>query len=79
IYQCHGEAARALRHYEEALALAEKSDEPQLLFPCYEGLATLYLDVDDAVQAERYMALAQDTCQRAGLDPDALVVLPFLC
>lgn len=79
IYQCHGEAARALRHYREALALAEKSAEPQLLFPCYEGLATLYLDVDDGVQAERYMELARDTCERAGLDPDALVVLPFLC
>ncbi|MDM0042271.1 adenylate/guanylate cyclase domain-containing protein [Variovorax sp. J22G21] len=79
IYQCHGESARALRHYQEALALAETSAEPQLLFPCYEGLATLYLDVDDGVQAERYMALAQDTCERAGLDPDALVVLPFLC
>ena len=35
--------------------------------------------LDDGVQAERYMALAQDTCERAGLDPDALVVLPFLC
>ncbi|MEP6720089.1 MAG: adenylate/guanylate cyclase domain-containing protein [Variovorax sp.] len=79
IYQCHGESARALHHYQEALALAETSAEPQLLFPCYEGLATLYLDVDDGVQAERYMALAQDTCERAGLDPDALVVLPFLC
>ncbi|MDR6534481.1 adenylate/guanylate cyclase domain-containing protein [Variovorax soli] len=79
IYQCHGESARAMRHYQEALVLAEKSAEPQLLFPCYEGLATLYLDADDGVQAERYMALAQDTCQRAGLDPDALVVLPFLC
>lgn len=79
IYQCHGQSARALQHYQEALALAEKSAEPQLLFPCYEGLATLYLDADDGVQAERYMALAQDTCQRAGLDPDALVVLPFLC
>lgn len=79
IYQCHGESARALRHYQEALALAEKSAEPQLLFPCYEGLATLYLDADDGVQAERYMALARDICDRAGLDPDALVVLPFLC
>ncbi|WP_077000018.1 adenylate/guanylate cyclase domain-containing protein [Variovorax sp. KK3] len=79
IHQCHGDGARAMGHYREALALAEKSGEPQLLFPCYEGLATLYLDVDDGEQAERYMALAQDTCQRAGLDPDALVVLPFLC
>jgi adenylate cyclase len=78
IFQCHGEPARALRHYEEALALAEKTAEPQLLFPCYDGLATLYLDLDDAEQAERYMALARQTCERAGLAPDALIVLPFL-
>ncbi|MBO9514587.1 MAG: tetratricopeptide repeat protein [Variovorax sp.] len=78
IYQCHGDPARALRHYQEALALAEKSGEPQLLFPCYDGLATLHLDLDQGEQAERYMALAQALCERAGLDPDALVVLPFL-
>jgi len=78
IYQCHGEPSRALRYYQEALALAEKSTEPQLLFPCYDGLATLYLDLDDGELAERYMALARDTCDRAGLDPDALIVLPFL-
>lgn len=78
IYQCHGEPARALRHYQEALALAEKSAEPQLLFPCYDGLATLCLDLGDGVRAERYMALAMDICDRAGLDPDALIVLPFL-
>jgi adenylate cyclase len=78
IHQCHGEPARALRYYQEALALAEKSREPQLLFPCYDGLATLYLDLDDGELAERYMGLARDTCDRAGLDPDALIVLPFL-
>ncbi len=78
IYQCHGEPERALRHYQEALVLAEKSGEPQLLFPCYDGLATLYLDLDDYEQADRYMQMARGTCERAGLDPDALVVLPFL-
>ena len=78
IHQCHGEPARALRHYQEALALAEKSAEPQLLFPCYDGLATLYLDLDDGERAGHYMALARDTCDRAGLEPDALIVLPFL-
>ena len=28
--------------------LAEQTGEPQLLFPCYDGLATLYLDAGDA-------------------------------
>ena len=40
IYQCHGEPARAIAYYKEALALAEEAEEPQLLFSCYDGLAT---------------------------------------
>jgi adenylate cyclase len=79
IQQCHGEPARAFASYQEALGLAEKTGEPQLLFPCYDGLATLYLDAGDEAQAEAYLAKAQDVCDRAGLEPDALMVLPFLC
>ena len=78
IYQCHGEPALALGYYEEALALAEQTGEPQLMFPCYDGLATLHLDLDDSAKAEAYMRKARETCDRAGLDPAALVVLPFL-
>jgi len=78
IYQCRGEAPRALQYYAEALGLAEEAGEPQLLFPCYDGLATLHLDLGDQSEAERYLTLAQDLCARAGLDPDALVLLPFL-
>ena len=63
---------------EEALALAEEADEPQLLFPCYDGLATVHLDLGDEAQAEEFMQKAQAVCERAGLEPDALVVLPFL-
>ena len=29
--------------------------------------------------AEAYLAKAQEICERAGLEPDALMVLPFLC
>ena len=48
IHQCHGDHAAGLRLLsQEALALAEEVDEPQLLFPCYDGLATLYLDTGD--------------------------------
>jgi adenylate cyclase len=79
IYQCHGgDSTRALECYREALTLAEAADEPQLLFPCYDGLATLYLEMGDEAQAERFMQKAQAVCERAGLEPDALVVLPFL-
>ena len=79
IHQCHGEHAEAFASYREALALAEQVGEPQLLFPCYDGLATLYLDTGDAAAAEAYLSKAQAVCERAGLEPDALMVLPFLC
>jgi adenylate cyclase len=79
IYQCHGQPDEARRCYLEALALAEQAGEPQLLFPCYDGLATLLLDLGDDAAAEEYMRQAQDICERAGVEPDALMVLPFLC
>jgi adenylate cyclase len=78
IYQCHEELQEALGYYAEAMALAEETGEPQLLFPCYDGLATLYLDLDDPEQAEHYMRKATETCERSGIDPDALMVLPYL-
>jgi adenylate cyclase len=79
IEQCHGDHTAAFACYEEALGLAEQAGEPQLLFPCYDGLATLYLDAGDVAAAERYLAKAQAVCERAGVEPDALMVLPFLC
>ena len=79
IQQCHGDRGHAFACYREALALAERIGEPQLLFPCYDGLATLHLDEGDAASAEHYLAQAQAVCERAGLDPDALTLLPFLC
>jgi adenylate cyclase len=79
IYQCHGgDPAEARRCYEEALSLAEPAGDPQLLFPCYDGLGTLYLDLGDEARAEQYMQKAQEVCERAGIEPDSLVVLPFL-
>jgi adenylate cyclase len=78
IHQCHGDHVQALASYEEALGLAEQIGEPQLLFPCYDGLATLYLDAGDQAQAEVYLAKSQEVCERAGIEPDALMVLPFL-
>jgi len=79
IHQCHGEHTQAFAMYEEALGLAEQVGEPQLLFPCYDGLATLYLDTGNQPLAESYLAKAQEVCERAGVEPDALMVLPFLC
>ncbi|SFN28128.1 adenylate/guanylate cyclase domain-containing protein [Variovorax sp. OV329] len=79
IHQCHGDHPRALAAYQEALQLAEQVAEPQLLFPCYDGLATLYLDAGRPGEAEVWLAKAQALCEGAGLEPDALMVLPFLC
>src|SRR5262249_19842873 len=42
ISQCHGDPTEAFASYQEALGLAEQVGEPQLLFPCYDGLATLH-------------------------------------
>ena len=79
IHQCHGgDPAEARRCYEEALTLAEPVGDPQLLFPCYDGLGTLYLDQGDEERAEQYLQRAQEICERAGIEPDSLVVLPFL-
>jgi class 3 adenylate cyclase/tetratricopeptide (TPR) repeat protein len=78
IYQCHAEPQLALRYYREALAVAEEVGEPQLLFPCYDGLATLHLDLDDLAGAESYMRKARQVCEEAGVEPDSLTVLPFL-
>jgi hypothetical protein len=61
------------------LELAERVREPQLLFPCYDGLATIHLDRGDRVRAEQYMRQAQELCERAGVEPNTLLVLPFLC
>ncbi|MGO4335058.1 adenylate/guanylate cyclase domain-containing protein [Labrys sp. KB_33_2] len=79
IYQCRGEHRLAFASYEEALRLAERMGEPQFLFPCYDGLGTLHLDAGNQEQAALYLAKSQEVCQRAGLEPDALMVLPFFC
>jgi predicted ATPase/class 3 adenylate cyclase len=78
IHQCHFQPELAARYYNQALAVAQETGDPQLLFPCYDGLATLSLDSGDIAQAERYFTSAQDVCSKHGVDPGTLVVLPFL-
>ena len=78
MYQCHGEPARAFRYYQEALGIAEEAREPQLLYPCYDGLAMLNLDAGDQDAAEDYLKKAQLVCEQAKLNPDDLTILPFL-
>jgi adenylate cyclase len=78
IQQCRGELQEAQRNYEEALALAEQAREPQLIVPCYDGLATIYLDRGDRIRSAEYMERSRELCSRTGLDPDTLLLLPFL-
>jgi adenylate cyclase len=78
IHQCRGDLQTAQQNYEEALILAEQAAEPQLILPCYDGLATVYLDRGDKVRATQYMEKARTLCDRTGLDPDTFLLLPFL-
>ncbi|MBR0953474.1 adenylate/guanylate cyclase domain-containing protein [Bradyrhizobium canariense] len=78
IHQCHFRPDLAALCYSEAIEVANETGEPQQLFPCYDGLATLSLDRGDMPEADRYFALAHDVCARHGLDPAGLIVLPFL-
>jgi hypothetical protein len=50
-----------------------------LILPCYDGLATIHLGRGDRVRAAEFMARAKQLCERTGLDPDTLLLLPFLC
>ena len=79
IHQCRGELQKAQDTYREALALAERIGEPQLILPCYDGLATIHLDRGDRVRAEEFMERGRALCERTGLDPDTFLLLPFLC
>ncbi len=79
IHQCRGELQKAQDAFREALALAERIGEPQLILPCYDGLATIHLDRGDRGRAEEFMEKARQLCERTGLDPDGVLLLPFLC
>jgi tetratricopeptide (TPR) repeat protein len=78
IHQCHGAPDLALRYYLEALEIARQIGEAQLLFPCYDGLAVLYLDKNDYTRAEEYFRQAKAVCDETGIDPELFMILPFL-
>jgi len=79
IYQCQDQLEESRRYYLEACTIAEEIGEPQLLFPCYDGLATLYLALGDTAKTEEYLAKGQEVCRRTGYTADMLIMLPFLC
>jgi adenylate cyclase len=79
IYQCRGDHERSAHYYRKALAVAEATSEPQLLFPCYEGLATLAIESGDEAEATRWLARSREVQDTSGWSSDAFLVLPFLC
>jgi tetratricopeptide (TPR) repeat protein len=78
VHQCRGDHERSAVYYRRALEIAEAVREPQLLVPCYEGLATLAIERDDAVEAEEWLAKSQEVQRTTGWTSDTFLVLPFL-
>ncbi len=79
IHQCRGEHERSAACYREALEVAKDVGEPQLLFPCYDGLATLAIERGDDEDAERWLAQSRQVQTATGWSSDTFFVLPFLC
>jgi adenylate cyclase len=79
IHQCRGDYERSAGSYREALDVAEAVGEPQLLFPCYDGLATLAIERGDEEDAERWLARSREVQTATGWSSDTFFVLPFLC
>jgi adenylate cyclase len=79
ILQCRGDFERSETCYREALAVAEEVGEPQLLFPCYDGLATLAIERGDETEAEEWLAKSRHAQEITGWSSDTFLVLPFLC
>ncbi|HXH83316.1 MAG TPA: tetratricopeptide repeat protein, partial [Candidatus Tectomicrobia bacterium] len=79
IHQCRGDLERSERLYRRALEVAESLGEPQLLVPCYEGLATLAVERDDEVEAGRWLARSREVQETTGWTSETFLVLPFLC
>ena len=79
IHQCRGEPEQSARYYREALEIASTVGEPQLLFPCYDGLATLAIEAEDHAAAEQWLAKSREVQQATGWTSETFLVLPFLC
>ena len=79
IHQCRGDHGRSAEYYRAALEVAEAVGEPQLLLPCYEGLATLAIELEEEAEADAWLAKSGRTREVTGLSSDTFTMLPFLC
>jgi adenylate cyclase len=78
IYQCHGNGKQSEKHFREAQEIAEKTGDPQLLFPIYDGLAGINLENGNRRAAEEYLEKRRLVVERTGFSADGLLVTPFL-
>ena len=79
VYQCRGDFSQSEQYYKEALALAEPIGEPQLLVPCYDGLATLAIERGDEEDADAWLTKCRAVQEATGWTSETFLVLPFLC
>jgi adenylate cyclase len=79
IHQCRGEGEAGAVYYRRALEVAESVGDPQMLLPCYEGLAMLALERGDEIEADRWLGLGREAQERTGSSGESFVMLPFLC
>jgi class 3 adenylate cyclase/predicted ATPase len=79
IHQCRGAYDESAACYRQALEVAEEVGEPQLLFPCYDGLATLAIEQGLEDEAEGWLARSREVQAATGWSSDTFFVLPFLC
>ena len=80
IHQCHGDHAAAFASLRGgARAWPSRSASRSCCSPATMAWPRCISTPGDQAQAEEYLAKAQAVCERAGLEPDALMVLPFLC
>jgi len=76
IHQCRGAHARSAEYYRQALEVAETMGEPQLLVPCYDGLATLAIEEGREEEAEAWIGKSREIGDSGG---ETFLLLPFLC
>jgi adenylate cyclase len=79
VYQCRGDGDRSERYYREALSVAESVGEPQLLVPCYDGLATLAIERGEETEADEWLTKCRAVQDATGWTSETFLVLPFLC
>lgn len=79
IHGCRGDAAESERHYRRALAVAEQLGEPQMLVPCYEGLATIAIENGRDAEADEWVTKSREVQAATDSATDSFLLLPFLC